>query len=793
DASVRWIRERGFPIYDDRGQLTFMCGVSSDITDGKRAEEALRESQQMMEGILAAVPVGIGLHRNRQIQWANEAWANMFGFTGRHEYEGQYTKTMYRSDVEYDLAREALYEGLEAGAVREMDVQLRRNDGSIFNAIIRTKALDPSDLSKGVIAAIADVSERKRAEEALRESEEKYRATFNNAGVGIDLVDVRGRFLEVNDMLANFLGYSEEELRNLTILDVTHPEDMERSAARYDALLRGEIEGYRLEKRYVQKNGTVVWADTSVSAIRDQAGRHLSTVGVIADITRRRRSEQIRRRLATAVEQASETIEITDTEGNIVYVNPAFERTTGYSRKEATGQNPRILKSGRHDAHFYVNMWETVTAGKVWSGHLVNRKKDGTLFEEEVTISPIRDRSGRIVNYVAVKRDVTREISLQAQLLHAQKMEAIGTLAGGIAHDFNNLLQVTLGFSELLLHERQAEDPEYADLQKIFHAARSGAELVQRLLTFSRKVESKPVPLNLNRRIVQVEKLLRRTIPKMIDIQMDLSDDLAEINADPAQIEQVLMNLAVNARDAMPDGGKLTIETANATLDDDWRGTHTGLKKGKYVLLTVSDTGHGMDTATVSHIFEPFFTTKELGRGTGLGLAMVYGIVKQHNGYITSQSEIGRGTSFEAYFPAIEAHNESSLEDSGIMPAFGTETLLLVDDEEFIRDLGCRILSKAGYTVLTAGNGQEALHKFKNAGPRISLVILDLVMPEMGGKQCLRELLKMESKVKVLIASGLSADSSIQEPLDMGAKGFVSKPFRVKDLLRQVRKILDEK
>jgi two-component system, cell cycle sensor histidine kinase and response regulator CckA len=739
------------------------------------------------------VPVGIALHRNRQIQWANEAWAKMFGLEGQDECVGQDTRMIYRSSVEYERAREALYEGLEAGAVREIDARLKRNDGSVFDATIRTRALDSSDPTKGVIGAISDVSERKQAEEALRKSEEKYRATFNNAAVGIDLVDSQGSFLEVNDTLSNFLGYTEDELRLLTIFDVSHPEEVERSTEKYGALVRGEIDSYRLEKRYVRKDGAVVWADTSVSAIRDNYGQPLATVGVIVDITHRRRSEQIRRRLATAVEQASETIEITDTDGTIVYVNPAFERITGYSRKEAIGANPRILKSGQHDDRFYKNIWETISVGRVWSGHLINKKKDGTLFEEEVTISPIRDRAGKIINYVAVKRDVTKEISLQAQLLHAQKMEAVGTLAGGIAHDFNNLLQVTLGYSELLAEDKQPGDQEYADLQKILHAARSGAELVQRILTFSSKVESKPVPLNLNRQITQVARLLRRTIPKMIEIEMDLSDDLAEINADPAQIEQVLMNLALNSRDAISDTGKLYLLTKNVTLDEEYCSLHVGASPGRYALLQVSDTGHGMDKATIEHIFEPFYTTKELGRGTGLGLATVYGIVNQHGGHITCESEVGKGTTFSVYLPAITLRLEPEVEGSGEFPAFGTETVLLVDDEEFVRDLGKRILSKAGYKVLTAADGLDACILFKEKREEISLVILDLIMPGKGGRECLKELLEIDPQARVLIASGYSPDTSARGSIESGAKGFVDKPFRMKELLRQVRKVLDAK
>ena len=277
----------------------------------------------------------------------------------------------------------------------------------------------------------------------------------------------------------------------------------------------------------------------------------------------------------------------------------------------------------------------------------------------------------------------------------AKNLEAIGTLAGGIAHDFNNLLTVVHGFSELLLAEKDPKHPEYADLKKILHAAQSGAELVQRLLMFSRKSEPKPVPMNLNKQIVQVEKLLRRTIPRMVDIKLDLSPDLPEINADPSQVEQVLMNLAVNARDAMPDDGKLTVRTSLVTLDEDYCRLHVEANPGEYVVLEVADTGHGMNKKTVEHIFEPFFTTREMRRGTGLGLAMVYGIVKQHNGHITVYSEVGKGTVFRVYLPPIEGEVETDVETTGIMPAFGTETVLLVDDEEFVRELGA-VFNKGG-------------------------------------------------------------------------------------------------
>ena len=317
------------------------------------------------------------------------------------------------------------------------------------------------------------------------------------------------------------------------------------------ARMRGEDVVSQYEVKLQRRDGSSFDGEISARAVKVKGEPGVQVW--VKDVSKRKRSEEAQRRLATAVEQSAEAIVVTDTAGNIQYVNPAFERISGYTRDEAIGQNPKLLKSGEHDQMFYRNLWDTIKRGQVWTGRFINKRKDGSLYHEDSTISPVRDSGGKIINFVAVKRDITEQLALSRQLLQAQKMEAIGTLAGGIAHDFNNLLQVTLGYSELLLAEKREDDPEYADLSKIFQAAKSGAELVQRLLTFSRKVETKPIPLNLNKRIVQVEKLLRRTIPKMIDIQLDLSDDLAEINADPTQMEQVLMNLAVNASDAMAD------------------------------------------------------------------------------------------------------------------------------------------------------------------------------------------------------------------------------------------------
>ena len=370
-------------------------------------------------------------------------------------------------------------------------------------------------------------------------------------------------------------------------------------------------------------------------------------------------------------------------------------------------------------------------------------------------------------------------------------MEAIGTLAGGIAHDFNNILQISLGYSQLLAADKNLPPNLREDAMNIYEASKRGADLVHRLLTFSKKTVAQLKPLKLNDRINEIRKMLVRTIPKNIDMQLMLAEDLATINADPIQIDQVIMNVVVNARDAMPDGGVLTIETSNVTLDEEYLKTHLNIKPGRYVLLALTDTGIGMDEQTMSRIFEPFYTTKEHGHGTGLGLSVVFGIIRQHGGFIRYNSQPGFGTTCKIYFPALTSDETQVEPVAEKKPRGGSETILIVDDEEQIIDFLNRALEKAGYTVINARNGQEALDLYCRNRERISLVILDLIMPEMDGKKCLEELLKVDKSVKVLIASGFSANGRIGEVVRTGARGFVTKPFDVGQILNMIRDVID--
>ncbi len=895
------VEERTFQLRRANEQL------SNEVAERKKAELALHESEYMLRAILSTSPVGIAITKNRRVEWANEVWKQMLGFAHEHEYLGQDVRMLYLSDEQYERTGKLLYEDLETGKVGEADTKFRRADGSVLDVHVKMKALDPLDPAKGTISAVSDISLRKKAEEALRESEEKFRNLFNNAEIGMfrtrldgyEIVDMNEKFLnifgrtheemqgkpsvlhwvdprereemvrrlnsdgrvadfeckmmnkrgEVRTCLTSLRLYREQGILEGSITDITERKESEEALRRSEDTLRALVEEHPESVLLIDPDGTVLACshktaqrfgrplhevlglcaydflpadvaearrervqevvrtgksvrfedyrlgrtfDNHIQPISGDQGEVVRLAVLAVDITNLRKAEEAQRRLATAIEQSAEAVVITDLDGAIQYANPATEHITGFECSEIVGSNPRIFKSGEHGKAFYEQLWNTITAGNVWSGRIINKKKDGTLYHEDATISPVRDASGKTVNFVAVKRDVSKEVSLQKQLLQAQKMEAIGTLAKGVAHDFNNLLTVVMGFSELLLADKDEGDSSYADLKKIHQAGQKGADLVRRLLAFSRKSDVKPRPLNLNRQIEQLREMMSRTIPKMINIDIIFGNDLKLVNADPTQMDQILMNLAINAEHAMTDGGTLTIETRNVVLDDEYCRLHVGSKPGDYVLLRVSDTGHGMDNETLKHVFEPFFTKKGVGRGTGLGLAMVYGIVKQHDGYITCNSESGHGTTFNIYLPAFLAEREQAATSTREpMPGGGRETVLLVDDEEYVRDLGKRILERSGYTVLTAANGKEALELYKRERTRISLVILDLIMPEMGGMQCLEELLKIAPKARVLIASGFAANGHSKEVMETGARGFVAKPYNVRQMLQAVRGVLD--
>ena len=523
---------------------------------------------------------------------------------------------------------------------------------------------------------------------------------------------------------------------------------------------------------------------------------HLSLGWTVADqiagALNRVQLQKQRTQLSAVIEQTAESVVITDAGNNILYVNPAFEKVTGYSRADIIGQTAGILKSGKHSVDFYRTLWQTISTGHVWRGRFVNRKKDGSLFTEDATITPIRDEQGAIVSYVAVKRDVTRELELEEQYRQSQKMEAIGSLAGGIAHDFNNILTGLNGFVELLQMQLLPNSPHQELVTKILRSGQRATELVRQLLAFSRKQVIEPKVLDLNSIVSDLERMVLHFIGEHIQLTTNLSPQLWPIKADLTQLEQIMLNLAINARDAMPGGGQLRFETANVTLADDDISPQLELQAGDYVRLTVSDTGIGMSAEVKAHIFEPFFTTKELGQGTGLGLATVYGIVRQSRGFIWVDSEPGQGTTFEIYLPRVaEAVKPQPRPEPMSALHRGSETILLVEDEPHVRELVAEVLSRQGYQVIVAADGTEALGLVQEFNGQFDLLVTDVIMPQLNGPELVGRLKETLPDLKILYVSGYTDEMIAYHGVLGPDVALLSKPFSPMLLTQKVRQVLE--
>jgi len=504
-------------------------------------------------------------------------------------------------------------------------------------------------------------------------------------------------------------------------------------------------------------------------------------------------AEESLRKLSRAVEQSADTVIITNRQGIVEYVNPAFEALTGYSRSDACGKTPRLLKSGEQGPEVYQEMWRTILAGNVYRGILVNRKKNGALYYVEESICPVRDSDGQITHFISNGRDLTERLRLEAQLLQAQKMDAIGRLAGGVAHDFNNLLTIITSYSELALDAVPQNSPLEAKLQEIRQAARRAAELTRQLLAFSRKQPQALRIVELNSVVGNIAKTLPRLIGEDIDFTFTAGENVGRVRIDPVQVEQVLMNLAANARDAMPQGGHLTVETNDVHLDDDYvHGKPAVIPKGHYALITVSDDGSGIPAEDLPHIFEPFYTTKPSGKGTGLGLATVYGIVKQNNGFIWVYSESNGGTVFKIYLPCVEDRYRTSTSDHPGLEADsrGNETILLVEDEAAVRRATAEFLRLLGYNIIEARDGLDALSlaQHRNA---IDMVVTDVVMPRMSGGELARQLARLRPGTRFLFVSGYAGKTILDHKVVDLETNFLQKPYTLKQLSAKIRGALN--
>ncbi len=784
DGTNIYVEIFGVPVVID-GKLAGAYEFYQDISERKQAEELFRI-------LFDRSPVGLFIIQDRRFKLINPKFLKLTGYK-KEEFLGKDSIAFILSE-DRNMVMENTIKMLKGKLLFPFEFRVINKSGEI-RWIEQTITSIQYNGRPSVLGYYVDITERKKSEEALRESEAKYSALVEKSKDGIIIIS-EGVLKYINKASTDLVGYSPKEMIGINFLNFAAPDYREIVLNRYTDRMGGKDVPSIYEIELLRKDGKTI--PVELNAIRIDFEGKPADLAIIRDITERKRVEETlhreKEKFRVLVEESPLGVSLIEKDGRYKYINPKFVEMFGYTLEDIpTGR--KWFKKAYPDKEYRDQVIST------WITDL-KKFKHGESRPRPFTVT-CKDGSKKVINFRPVTmetgeqfiicEDITERKQLEAQLQQAQKMEAIGTLAGGIAHDFNNILQAIFGYTQILLMGKEPSNPDYEKLEAIEKSAQRASDLTKRLLIFSRKVESKLRPMDLNNEIEQVSKMLERTIPKMINIELHLSVDIKIINADPAQIEQIMMNLGVNARDAMPDGGRLIFETENVILDEQYCKTHLGARPGQYVKLSISDTGHGMDKEILRHIFDPFYTTKETGKGTGLGLAMVYGIVKSHSGYIMCYSEPDEGTIFKIYFPIIEKEAERVESKKEKVPIEGgNETILLVDDEEAIRELAEDILTRFGYKVLMASDGETALEIYREKKEEINLVILDIIMPGIGGRKCLEELLKMNPKSRIIIASGYSINGPAKEVLKAGAKGFISKPYDMRGMLQTVRKILDE-
>ena len=595
--------------------------------------------------------------------------------------------------------------------------------------------------------------------------------------------------------LNTIFGIAQSDLRTVdSWLALIHPEDRKLMEDYFWQEVFAQRQNFDKDYRIIRRSDQAErWVHGLGRLEFDAQGSPVVMHGTIQDITERKVAMEANQRLMVAIDQAAESIVFTDVHGAILYVNQGFEKCTGYTRAEVIGQNPRVLKSGKQPDDYYKTMWATISRGEVWHGRFINKRKDGDLYEEEVTISPVHNAAGKIVSFVAVKRDITREKQLEQQLFEAQKMEAIGQLAGGVAHDYNNILAATIIQLSLLMTDKSLSPEVQEALVDLRKGADRAASLTRQLLMFSRRQPMQKKPLELNALLNDELKMLRRLLGEHIQLNIRGQASEAWIEGDPGMMEQVIMNLCINARDAMAEGGRLTFGISQVELADTTE-LPPQARPGKFICFSVADQGHGMTEETMTRIFEPFFTTKGVGKGTGLGLATVYGIVKQHDGWVEVSSQIGQGSEFRVYLP--ESADKRSV-TTGAAPSkitMGKETILIVEDDEAVRQSVVLVLKYAGYRTFEAENGPEALEAWSGRINQIDLLLTDMVMPGgISGLAMAQAFKKLKPELPVILTSGYSNELVEAGTHDHPEFTFVAKPYDVGVLTATVRKILNQR
>jgi PAS domain S-box-containing protein len=675
----------------------------------------------------------------------------------------------------------------------EREIRGRRKNGALLWLNFRLVKMDGDAGSTELLNIAEDVTDRRRALDMMLESEMRYRGLVEASTDAIVFVNSRMKIVQWNRAASHIFGHREEDVIGRPIGILIPEGHRKENFEGFKRLLdrdQSEFFGKTMEVEGLHKNGGSIPIEVSLSTFETEDSRIYTAI--LRDITERKSAEQERVRLARAIEQVTENVIITDAAGNIQYVNPSFQKTSGYLPEEVSGKSIGFFKSHEQDEPALDELLAAMADGKTWSGCLTSRKKDGSLYKEEASISPIRDKTGMVTNYVAVKRDVTEEVKLEARVRQAQKMEAIGTLAGGIAHDFNNILSAIFGFAELSVGILPEGSEIRPFLDEVITAAKRARELVKQILAFSRQTEQDRSPVAISLIVKEALKLLRSTLPTTIEVRQKLNS-LGTVMADSTEMHQVLMNLCVNAFHAMAEkGGILQVDLDEIHIDSVLAFQSPDLTPGPYIRLTVSDTGHGMDRSVMERIFDPYFTTKEKGKGTGLGLAVVHGIVSSHKGAITVYSEPGKGTTFHVYLPKIETADGVEAAAREEIPG-GNESILLVDDEEPIARLEQKMLEGLGYSVTRRTSSVEALEVFSAKPHGFDLLITDMTMPKMTGVDLSHKVLQVRPDFPIILCTGFSELITKEMVEESGIETLLMKPITKSQLAVSIRSVLDEK
>jgi two-component system cell cycle sensor histidine kinase/response regulator CckA len=761
------------------------------------AERTLAHSvqQQMPVGVVVAeVPSGRLVSVNAQM---TEIFRTSFtpspDLHSYNEWVGFREGGTPLTALEWPLARTVT----TGETVRGEEIRILRGDGT--DGYIRVSSTPIEDSDGVVVAAVAivvDVSDQRRAERAVRSTDERLRFVAKATNDVIRDWDIKTNSLTWNDSIEHIFGHKQNKIfpEVQWWYDHIHPEDRERVVSGIHGVLEHSGTNWSDSYRYRRADGTYASVNDRGYIARDNTGTAIRMMGAMTDVTERSRSEAAIRFQAQLLNAVQQAVVATDPEGLVIFWNAFAESLYGWTAEEAVGKPIQELTPSPFLRDHGGEIGHRGAAGESWTGEYVVHGKSGKAFPALLTTAPVRDERGIVTGYVRVSIDLTERRNLEEQFRQSQKMDAVGRLAGGIAHDFNNLLTVIRLNTEIIMEGFDPSDPRSEDVQQIRSAAERASSLTKQLLAFSRKQILQPRVLDLNSVVATVEPMLRRLIGEDITI-VSTCAARGYVVADPGQVEQVLVNLVVNARDAMPQGGMINIETQNVELDENYTSEHAPVVPGRYVMLGVGDNGVGMSVDTREHAFDPFFTTKEAGKGTGLGLATVYGIVKQSGGYVWIYSEPTLGTTLKIYFPEVSA--TAAFQSAEYKPALkeaarGSETILLVEDEAAVRGLASRILEKQGYRVLSAQHGREAMDIAARELGTIDLVLTDVVMPGMNGRGLVERLAGIRPRMKSLYMSGYTDDDIIRRGFIEPSKSFLQKPFTSEALLLTVRKVLDE-